>query len=341
MWRSTCPNRSSTCTLSESLPVAASTASATLVDRDVDAGRDVDDLAGERVDVGGDDRLDRLGVVVHVEPVAARVAVTVDRQRFPGQRLGDEARHDLLRVLPRAVVVERADDHDRQPVRDEVRVRQPVAARLGRRVRRSRVQRVLLVHGRALGRAVDLARGDQDEALDGVRADGVEEDLRPLDVRRHELRGALLDRLLDVRLGGGIHDHVHLRDDVGDELGVADVAVDEREPLVAEHVREVLEVTRVRQRVERDDVVRGVREQVPDDVRRDETGAAGDEDAPRQSSSSSIVYSGFPSTSRWILPRYSPTSARMKPWIPSTNSTATPPSSGPGKSERSIQYQIP
>ena len=40
---------------------------------------------------------------------------------------------------------------------------------------------------------------------------------------------------------------------------------------------------------------------------------------------------GRPSTSRWILPRYSPTRARMKPWMPSTNRTATPPKSGPGK----------
>ena len=100
----------------------------------------------------------------------------------------------------------------------------------------------------------------------GVRADRVEQDLRPLDVRRHELRRALLDRLLDVRLGRGV-------DDVDDRLldvrlgrvtitstarasrRVADVAVDEREPLVAHHVGEVLEVARVGERVERDDVV--------------------------------------------------------------------------------------
>ena len=83
------------------------------------------------------DRLDRLGVVVDVEPVAAGVPVAVDRQRLAVERLRDEARHDLLRVLPRPVVVERPHDHDRQPVRDEVRVGEPVAARLRRRVRAS------------------------------------------------------------------------------------------------------------------------------------------------------------------------------------------------------------
>ena len=59
---------------------------------DVDPGRDVDHLAGETVDVGRDDGLDRLGVVVDIEPVARGVAVAVDRQRLTRERLRDEAR---------------------------------------------------------------------------------------------------------------------------------------------------------------------------------------------------------------------------------------------------------
>ena len=119
---------------------------------------------------------------------------------------------------------------------------------------------MLLVHGRVLGRAVHLARRDEDEALDRRLANGVEEDLRALDVRRHELGGALADRLLDVRLGGRVHDHVHARHDVANELGVADVALHEGEPLVGHHVGEVLDVARVRERVERHDLVRRRRE---------------------------------------------------------------------------------
>src|SRR5262249_57451891 len=49
-------------------------------DRDVDAGRHVDHFAGDRVEVCLDDRLDRFGVVVDVEPVTARVAVPADGQ---------------------------------------------------------------------------------------------------------------------------------------------------------------------------------------------------------------------------------------------------------------------
>ena len=48
----------------------------------------------------------------------------------------------------------------------------------------------------------------------GVSPDRVEQDLRALDVRRHELGGAVDDRLLDVRLGGRVHDHVDAADDL-------------------------------------------------------------------------------------------------------------------------------
>ena len=214
MWRSTCPSRSSTKTFSTSAPTAASTASATSrTEMSIPVATFTTSPASASMSAR-DDRLDRLGVVVDVEPVAARVPVAVDRQRLARERLRDEARDHLLRMLARAVVVERADDHDRQPVGDVVRVREPVAARLRRRVRRARVQRVQLVHRRVLGRPVHLARGDEDEALDGRPPDRVEQDLRPLDVRGHELGRALLDRLLDVRLGRGVHDHVDLGDDL-------------------------------------------------------------------------------------------------------------------------------
>ena len=89
----------------------------------------------------------------------------------------------------------------------------------------------------------------------GRAADRVEQDLGALDVRRHELGRAFLDRLLDVRLGRRVDDHVDAGDELGHERDVADVAVHEREALVAHHVREVLEVAGVGERVERDHLV--------------------------------------------------------------------------------------
>src|SRR5262249_38732387 len=145
-----------------------------------------------------------------------------------------------------------------------------------------------------------------------------------------------------VRLGGRVDDHVDLGHHLLDEVGVADVAVHEREALVRHDVGEVLEVPGVRERVQRDDLVRRRVEQVADDVGRDEARPARDQHAlPAHPISRSIVYSGRPSTSRWMRPRYSPIRARMKPWMPSTKRTATPPKSGPGKLERSIQYTTP
>ena len=135
------------------------------------------------------------------------------------------------------------------------------------------------VHRVALGRAVDLARRDQQEPLDRCLPDRVEQDLGAFDVRRHELGGTLDDRLLDVALGGCVDDHVDAADELPHQPRVTDVAVDEREPRMAHDVGEVLDVAGVRERVERDDLVVRVREQVPDQVRGDEPGATGDEHA--------------------------------------------------------------
>ena len=115
----------------------------------------------------------------------------------------------------------------------------------------------------------------------GCLADRVEQDLRAFDVRRHELRRAGLDRLLHVRLGGGVDDHVHFRDDLADEIRVADVAVHERVALVRRDRREVVHAARVGERVEGDDLVRRRLQDVADEVRRDESRAAGDENAFR------------------------------------------------------------
>jgi hypothetical protein len=84
-----------------------------------------------------------------------------------------------------------------------------------------------------------------------------------------------------VRLRRRVDDHVHLGDERADQVGVPDVPVHEREALVAHHVGEVLEVPRVGQRVDRHDLVRRVRQQVADEVRRDEPGPAGDQHALR------------------------------------------------------------
>ena len=92
-------------------------------------------------------------------------------------------------------------------------------------------------------------------------------------------RLALLDRLRDVRLGRGVHDHVDALEGGCDVGQVADVAVDEPQPLVLEHVGQVGQVPGVGEGVHRDDLVRRLLEEVADHVRGDEPGAAGDKDS--------------------------------------------------------------
>src|SRR4029453_14170609 len=61
------------------------------------------------------------------------------------------------------------------------------------------------------------------------------------------------------------------------EALVPDVALDERKPLVGADVREVLEVSGVGERVQRDDLVRRRLQQGANEGRRDKPGAAGDQ----------------------------------------------------------------
>ena len=304
-------------------------------------GGDVDRLADDPLErhlAGGGDRLGR---VEDVQPVAAGVAVAVDGQRPVAERLDDEAGDDLLGVLVRAVVVERPDDRDRQVVRAPVRVGQPVAAGLGAGVRRARVERVVLGHRLGLGRAVDLRRRDQDEPLDArVGAHRVEQHLGADHVGGDELGAALGDRLGDVRLGGGVHDHVDALERRGDVAHVADVALDEPQPLVLHHVGQVVDVARVGEGVHRHDLVLGGVEQVADHVRRDEPGAAGHQYPFHRAPSRAVGViraldrcstAGAARRRAGSAAGSRPSTAITNPCRPSTNSTRPPSSSGPGE----------
>ena len=69
-----------------------------------------------------------------------------------------------------------------------------------------------------------------------------------------------------------------LGEEFGDEVEVADVALDENVARVALQGGEVLEVAGVGQRVEIDDRLIGLGQPVEDEVAADEAGSAGDED---------------------------------------------------------------
>jgi len=128
----------------------------------------------------------------------------------------------------------------------------------------------------------------------------VEQDLGPEDVRPKEER-RVVDAAVHVRLGGEIHDRLGplLREDPRHFRRVADVRPMEAVPGVPRHVRKVRKVPRVGQLVHVHDGPVGVGpEDVPDEVRADESGPPGHENPHQRAPPSGSINS-----------RYSPTAS--------------------------------
>ena len=217
--------------------------------------------------------LDARAVVVDLQPLAPLLPVAVDRQRLPVQRVRDEERQKLLRILARAVRV-RAARHQRvDTVRPDVREHLQLATRLRRRVRAGRAQRCVLRARRRAERdvAVDLVGRHLHEPL-AVMTRVVEQHLRAEHIREDEF-GRPEDRAVDVGLGREVDDRVDTVRRPRDRLGIGDVAVVE---LVVDAV-EVRPVARVGELVENDHLL-AVHREPPGEVRADEPGTAGDED---------------------------------------------------------------
>ena len=191
--------------------------------------------------------------IVHVAEGARLLALAVDRDRLSAERLGDEVRHHaaVVRLHPRPVGVEDANDLDPQVVLAAVVEEQRLAHALGLVVAGPWAQHVdvaaiILALGVLVGVAVDLGRGRLQDL--GARALGEPQHVdRPQHAR---LRG--LDRIVLVlaraRRTGEVVDLVYLdihrkghvvaqRLEVGAADQVGDVALAAREVVVhAQHV---------------------------------------------------------------------------------------------------------
>ena len=212
-------------------------------------------------------------MVLGVQPVARLAPVAVERQRLSVERVRDEERDDLLRVLVRPVGVRAAGDRGVDAVGPDGRDHLQVAAGLRCRVRARRPERVVLVR-RPPRRdvPVDLVRRHLHEA-GAVRSGPVEQHVGAEHIRLDELRGAE-DRAVYVRLGGEVEDRVGAARGSRDRLGVADVALDQLDVGAVE----VRRIAGIGQLVEHDDVLAGRREALRA-VGADEAGAAGDENS--------------------------------------------------------------
>ena len=193
--------------------------------------------------------------------------------------VGDLARDELLHVLVGAVVVRAVGDGCAQAVGARPGTHEHVGAGLGGGVRGARVVRRLLgepgwvVQGKV---AVDLVGGDVVVA-DPIPPHGLEQLEGALHVGAEERLG-VGDGVVVVALGGVVHDGVVAGDQPVQQLGVADVAHDELDPILGQP-RDVLGVAGVGQLVQDGDVHLGVVvDHVVHEVAADEAAAASDDD---------------------------------------------------------------
>ena len=156
---------------------------------------------------------------------------------------------------------------------------QPVRPRLARRVRGRRVDRIVLGEIALVAAAVDLIRRDVDEDLDlRRRPERLEEHVRAVDVRQHEL-ARVDDAPVDVRLGREVDDGLRPGRQGPRELPVADVPPHELVARIAVDVLQVVEVSRVGELVQVDDADAGnPAEEEADEMAADESRASGHED---------------------------------------------------------------
>ena len=182
--------------------------------------------------------------VTHVLPVAVQLRLQ------PLEDVRDLARDELLHVLVRAVVVRAVGDGGADAERAVPGAHQQVRAGLRRAVRAGRMVRGPL---RELGRivqsqvAVHLVRAHVVVAH-VVLAGRLQEAERALHVGLQE-RLRVRDRVVVVGFRGVVHDGVMARNDLVEQLGVADVAVHELHT-IAQDRTDVLQVARIRQRIQ-------------------------------------------------------------------------------------------
>src|ERR1035438_8696635 len=168
--------------------------------REFRAATNVVDLAGA---TALEDAEYATAVVVDVEPVADVLAVAVEGNLHAVEEVRDEERNDLFGELARSVIVRTTRHHDRDAVGPVVRQGGEVGTGLARRVRRVRLEDVVLAPRTFANRSVDLVGRDVNESLD-VAVAGTFQELVSADHVGVVERSRTGDGSIDVTLGGQV-----------------------------------------------------------------------------------------------------------------------------------------
>ena len=230
------------------------------------------------------DQIDGAAVIVDKDEVPHRRPVVVQRQREVVDRVGDQHRDQLFRVLVRAVVVGSAGDEQRQPETFRVSPRKVLASGLARRVRATRLEAVLFAGPAGVHVAVHLVGAHEQEGLVAMLARRLAQHRSTAHVGFDEGE-RVHERAVDVRLGGEVDYRVSLGRERVDELRVADVALHEPIAGLAFELDEVGQIARVGQLVQHGDLdVRARGADQPNEVRADETCCPGDQQPAERTS---------------------------------------------------------
>ena len=238
---------------------------------------DIIDLADPAL---ADDQVDRLAVILDIEPVAHILALAVDGQGLVGERVGDHQGNQLLGEVIGTVVVGAARDCHRQSVGAVIREHEQVGARLGRAVGAAGMDGCLLgkeqVGTVERQVAVDLIGGDLVIARDAVLAAGVHQHLRAEDIGGEKDLG-ILDGAVDMTLRRKVDDDIRvllLKQPINTRT-VADIELEKTELRILHHAFERREIARIGQLVQTDDpVLRMSGQHVEHKITADKAGAA-------------------------------------------------------------------
>ena len=183
-------------------------------------------------------------------------------------------------ILIRPVGVAAARDDDGRRVRRVIGQREQIGRGFARGVGTSRPQRIAFARRTLRNVAVDFVGRHLQHARYLLRAQGLEENVRPERVGSQE-GPRVDDRTIDVRLGGEVHQCLRARADrLAHRRRIADVALDKAISRIPFDLAQVLRIGGVRHRIEIDDLdVRTFAQHEPNEVRADEAQASGDDPA--------------------------------------------------------------
>ena len=227
-----------------------------------------------------EDHIDRLAVVLDIEPVSDVQTLAVYGKRLVVQRVRDHQRDQLLRELIRAVVVGAAADGHRQPVSSVICEHQKICGRFRSAVRAAGMNRRLLCKEevRPVERQIPVyfVCGDLMESLNSIFPAGVHKHCRPHDIGLEEDPG-IFNGAVNVGLRGEVYHYVRLflSKEAVNPLAVADIELHNSKLRIVHDRFQGGKVSRVSEAVHTDDpILRMFLEHIKDKIGTDKAGAS-------------------------------------------------------------------